>query len=158
METFQAYLSYIGIGAALVGGIALVVWIIFAFLLSSATEGIPELLGKFFNYAAMGDFEQAYSLTTDQFQQSISQQQLRKLIQTNQIQNHKRILLPVSIPEGDTHTFDVTLVLDSGKEIPISVELIRQQEKWAILLQRGSANDALSFPRQAKKAAKRSRP
>jgi hypothetical protein len=150
METLPPYLAYIGIGAAIVGGIALLLWIIFAFLLSSATEGIPELLGKFFNYAAMGDFEQAYSLTTDRFQKSISRQQLRKLIQTHQIQNHKRILLPVSIPEGDTHTFDVTLVLESGQEIPISVELIRQEEKWAI--------DTLNFPRQNKKGSKRSRP
>jgi hypothetical protein len=151
METFQPYLSYLGIGAAIVGGIALLVWIVFATLLSSATEGIPALLGKFFNYAAMGDFEQAYSLTTTRFQKSIPRQQLRKLIQTHQIQKHKRILLPISLPEGDAHTFDVTLVLESGKEIPISVELIRQEEKWAI--------DALSFPRQAnKKAAKRSRP
>lgn len=150
METLQPYLSYIGIGAAIVGGIALLLWIIFAFLLSSATEGIPELLGKFFNYAAMGDFEQAYRLTTDRFKKSISQQQLRKLIQTHQIQKHKRILLPISLPEGDAHTFEVKLVLESGKEIPISVELIRQEKKWAI--------DALNFPRPDKKGSKRSRP
>jgi hypothetical protein len=73
METLQPYLSYLGIGAAIVGAIALLLWIGFAAMLSAATEGIPELLGKFFNYLAMGDLETAYSLTSARFQQSISQ-------------------------------------------------------------------------------------
>jgi hypothetical protein len=64
METLQPYLSYLGIGAAIVGGSALLLWMGFAAMLSAATEGIPKLLGKFFNYLAMGDVETAYSLTS----------------------------------------------------------------------------------------------
>jgi hypothetical protein len=97
METLQPYLSYLGIGAAIVGAIALLLWIGFAAMLSTATEGIPELLGKFFNYLAMGDLETAYSLTSPRFQQSISQKQLQKLVQKHQIDKHKRLLLPVSL-------------------------------------------------------------
>jgi hypothetical protein len=100
METLQPYLSYFGIGAAIVGAIALLLWIGFASMLSAATEGIPELLGKFFNYLAMGDLETAYSLTSARFQQSISQPQMRKLVRKHQIDKHKRLLLPVSLPEG----------------------------------------------------------
>jgi hypothetical protein len=37
------------------------------------------------------------------------------------IDKHKRLLLPVSLPEGDAHAFDATLVLTSGREIPISI-------------------------------------
>jgi hypothetical protein len=90
-------------------------------MLSAATEGIPELLGKFFNYLAMGDLETAYSLTSARFQQSISQSQLQKLVRKHQIDKHKRLLLPVSLPEGDAHAFDATLILTSGREIPISI-------------------------------------
>ena len=139
METLAPYLSYLGIGAAIVGAIALLLWISSAAMLSAATEGIPELLGKFFNYLAIGDLETAYSLTTARFQQSISQPQMRKLVRKYQIDKHKRLLLPVSLPEGDTHGFDATLILTSGQEIPISIELVRQGEHWTI--------DALSFPR-----------
>jgi hypothetical protein len=139
METLQPYLSYLGIGAAIVGAVALLLWIGFAAMLSTATEGIPELLGNFFNYLAMGDLKTAYSLTSARFQQSISQSQLQKLVRKHQIDKHKRLLLPVSLPEGDACAFDVTLVLTSGREIPISLELVRQGENWMI--------DALSFPR-----------
>ena len=142
METLQPYLSYLGIGAAIVGAIALLLWMGFAAMLSAATEGIPKLLGNFFNYLAMGDVETAYSLTSARFQQSISPSQLQKLVRKHQIDKHKRMLLPVSLPEGDAHTFDVTLVLTSGREIPISLELVRQGENWTI--------DALSFPRPSK--------
>ena len=142
METLQPYLSYLGIGAAIVGAIALLLWMGFAAMLSAATEGIPKLLGKFFNYLAMGDVETAYSLTSTRFQQSISPSQLQKLVRKHQIDKHKRMLLPVSLPEGDAHAFDVTLVLTSGREIPISLELVRQGENWTI--------DALSFPRPCK--------
>ena len=142
METLQPYLSYFGIGAAVVGAIALLLWMGFAAMLSAATEGIPKLLGKFFNYLAMGDVETAYSLTSTRFQQSISPSQLQKLVRKHQIDKHKRMLLPVSLPEGDAHAFDVTLVLTSGREIPISLELVRQGENWTI--------DALSFPRPSK--------
>jgi hypothetical protein len=155
METLQPYLSYLGIGAAIV---ALLLWIGFAAMLSTATEGIPKLLGKFFNYLAMGDLETAYSFTSARFQQSISQKQLQKLVSKHQINKHKRLLLPVSLPEGDTHAFDVTLILTSDRrkttrklrEIPISIlhgrgsanELVRQGENWTI--------DALSFPQSSK--------
>jgi hypothetical protein len=150
METLQPYLSYLGIGAAIVGAIALLLWIGFAAMLSTATEGIPELLGKFFNYLAMGDLETAYSFTSARFQQSISQRQLQKLVRKHQIDKHKRLLLPVSLPEGDAHAFDVTLILTSDRrkttrklrEIPISIELVRQGENWTI--------DALSFPQSRK--------
>jgi hypothetical protein len=142
METLQPYLSYLGIGAAMFGGIALLLWIGFASMLSAATEGIPELLGKFFNYLAMGDVETAYSLTSARFQQSISQPQMRKLVRKYQIDKHKRLLLPVSLPEGDAHAFDATLVLTSGREISVSIELVRQGERWTI--------DALSFSRSSK--------
>ena len=142
METLQPYLSYLGIGAAIVGAIALLLWMGFAAMLSAATEGIPKLLGNFFNYLAMGDVETAYSLTSARFQQSISPSQLQKLVRKHQIDKHKRMLLPVSLPEGDAHAFDVTLVLTSGREIPISLELVRQGENWTI--------DALSFPRPSK--------
>ena len=142
METLQPYLSYLGIGAAIVGAVAILLWIGFAAMLSTATEGIPELIGKFFNYLAMDDLETAYSLTSARFQQSISQSQMRKLVRSHQIDKHKRVLLPVSIPEGDAYAFDITLILRSGREIPISLELVRQGENWMI--------DALSFPRPSK--------
>ena len=138
METLAPYLSYLGIGAAIVGAIALLLWISSAAMLSAATEGIPELLGKFFNYLAIGDLETAYSLTTTRFQQSISQSQLRKLVRKHHIDSHQRLLLPVSLPEGDAHAFDITLILRSGREISISIELVRQGENWMI--------DAWSFP------------
>ena len=142
METLQPYLSYLGIGAAIVGAVAILLWMGFAAMLSTATEGIPELIGKFFNYLAMDDLETAYSLTSARFQQSISQGQMRKLVRSHQIDKHKRVLLPVSIPEGDAYAFDITLILRSGREIPISLELVRQGENWMI--------DALSFPRPSK--------
>lgn len=142
METLQPYLSYLGIGAAIFGAVALLLWMGFAAMLSTATEGIPELIGKFFNYLAMDDLETAYSLTSARFQQSISQPQMRKLVRSHQIDKHKRVLLPVSIPEGDAYAFDITLILRSGREIPISLELVRQGENWMI--------DALSFPRPSK--------
>jgi hypothetical protein len=97
LETLQPYLSYLGIGVAIVGAIALLLWIGVAVTLSAATEGIQELLGKFFNYLAMGDLETAYSLTSSRFQQSISQAQMRKLMRKHQIDKHKRLLLPVSL-------------------------------------------------------------
>jgi hypothetical protein len=125
METLQPYLSYLGIGAAIVGVISLLLWIGFAAMLSAATEGIPKLLGKFFNYLAMGDMETAYSLTSTRFQQSISQPQLQKLVRKHQIDKHKRLLLPVSLPGGDVNAFDITLVLISGREIPIEIELVK---------------------------------
>ena len=145
MEALQPYFSYLGIGAAVAGGIALLLWIIFATSLSVTTEGIPQILGEFLVLAATGDFEEAYSRTTVRFQKSVSKQQLRKLLRVHQIQQYKRLSLPLSIPDGDVHTLDATVILTSGQEIPIHFGLVKQGKSWAI--------DTLSFPSTDRKAS-----
>lgn len=145
MEAVQPYFSYFGIGAAVAGGIALLLWIIFTTSLSFAIEGIPQMLGKFLVLAATGDLEEAYSYTTVRFQKSVSKQQLRKLLRVHQIQQYKRLSLPISFPERDSHTLDATGILTSGQEIPINVGLVKQGESWVI--------DTLNFPHTNKKVS-----
>lgn len=134
IETFQPYLTYIGIGIAVIIGIVLLLWLVLAVSVLFTTQGIPQAISNFFLLIIDGEIDQAYQLTTANFQAKTSKQQFIKFIKTNKFKDYKRTILgiPTDDENSQSQLIDITLILNSGQEIPLKIGLVKQEKDWKI--------------------------
>ncbi len=132
MDNLQPYLGYIGIGLGIIGGALLLIWLVLAFIFFRQTRGLTNFLTDFFGTIALGRMDEAYANTTAHFQQTTTKQQFRKWAKQKKIQQFKRLTLPMPKIEGDRYTLDLTIIIESGREIPVSLSLVRQDKTWKI--------------------------
>ncbi len=137
METLQPFFTYIAIGLGVILGIILISWLTFAIYFFRRTQGITNYITDFFSKIIEDEFNQAYAMTTTSFQQQNSLQKFRKFIKTNQLKQYKRTSFAMPKIEGDQYSTEITVILNSGKEIPLKISLIQENKKWKIdLLQK----------------------
>ncbi|MGL4880922.1 MAG: hypothetical protein ACRC8K_07640 [Waterburya sp.] len=97
------------------------------------TQGIPLVISDFFKLIIENKIDEVYRSTTDNFQQRISKPQFLKLIKKYKFKQYKRTLLAIpKMDQGDHSTIDVTLILESGREIPLQFDVVRDNKKWKI--------------------------
>ncbi|MDJ0589510.1 MAG: DUF4864 domain-containing protein [Pleurocapsa sp. MO_226.B13] len=134
MEFLQSYGKYILIALVAIAGIALLVWVSIVVIVMRNTQGIPAVISDFFKLIIEDKINEAYGSTTDNFQSIISKPQFRKLIKNKKFKQYKRTLLaiPQMSEAGNSSTIDVTLILESGREIPLKFQIIRQNKQWKI--------------------------
>lgn len=134
MEFLQSYGKYILIALVAIAGIALLVWVSIVVIVMRNTQGIPAVISDFFKLIIEDKINEAYGSTTDNFQSKISKPQFRKLIKNKKFKQYKRTLLaiPQMSEAGNSSTIDVTLILESGREIPLKFQIIRQNKQWKI--------------------------
>ncbi len=133
MELIQPYGRYILIGLGAIALIAAIIWGAIVVIVMRNTKGIPLAINDFFKLIVEDKIEEAYSSTTAEFQSRISKPQFRKLIKNKKFKQFKRTLL--SIPKMDTANtsiIDVTLILNSGREIPLKFGVFRQDKQWKV--------------------------
>lgn len=134
MELLQPYGKYILIGLAAIAVIAILIWISIVVIVMRNTQGIPMVISKFFELIIEDKIDELYNSTTDNFRRRISKPKLRKLIKNKKFKQYKRTLL--AIPQmneaGNNSTIDVTLILNSGREIPLQFNVVRQNKEWKI--------------------------
>ncbi|MEB3828557.1 DUF4864 domain-containing protein [Phormidium sp. CCY1219] len=149
MESFQPWLSYIGIGlGALLGGLVLV-WIIVSVAIFLRTKGLPQAIAAFFTRIADGDITGAYQSTTERLQSRTSKKEFAKFVKTNKLHQYQRTTLSIPTVEGKTHRLEVTVITKNGREIPLLMELVKSDDGWLV--------DALNYnynPQQTAKSNK----
>ena len=134
MELLQPYGKYILIALAAIAGIAVLIWISIVAIVMRNTRGIPIVINNFFESIAENKIDELYSSTTDNFRSRISKPQLRKLIKNKKFKQYQRISLgiPQMSQAGNSSIMDATLILNSGREIPLKFNVVRQNKEWKV--------------------------
>lgn len=132
VELWHVYGKYIASGVAAIVGLAILLWLLLVFSVMTTTQGVPKAISNFFKLIIEENTDRAYQLTTKNFQSKTSKKQFLKFIKTNKFSQYKRTLLAIPMVEGDRADLDVTLILYSGKEIPLKISLLRQDKEWQI--------------------------
>ncbi len=133
MELLQPYGKYVLIGLGAIAAIAILVWVSVVVIVMRNTKGIPLVINDFFKLIIEDKIDKAYQSTTGNFQSRMSKPQFRKLIKNKKIKQFKRTLLEIpKMNNADSSTIDITLILNSGREIPLKFGVVRQNKQWTI--------------------------
>ena len=132
METFHAFLPYLGIGLAGILGLLLLVWLVFSVRIMLKTKGIPQAIDRFFTLIAEGKIPGAYQLTADDFKAKISKQQFTKFIKKYKFHKYKRTTMSIPKLEGNLYYLDVEVILQNNQEIPVTIALIKNNKDWQV--------------------------
>lgn len=133
MELLQPYGKYVLIALGAIAVVAIIFWVFVVVIVMRNTKGIPLVINDFFKLIIEDKIEAAYSSTTDDFQNRISKPQFRKLIKNKKFKQFKRTRLEIpKMNTANSSTIDVTLVLNSGREIPLKFDVVRQNKEWTI--------------------------
>lgn len=133
MELLQPYGKYVLIGLGAIAIIAIFIWVSVVAIVMRNTKGIPLVINDFFKLIIEGKIDEAYRSTTDNFQSRMSKPQFRKLIKNKKFKQFKRTSLGIpKMDTGDSSTIDATLILNSGREIPLKFNVVRQNKQWKI--------------------------
>lgn len=133
MELLQPYGKYILIGLASIAGIAVLIWVSVVVIVMRNTKGIPLVINHFFELIAEDKIDEAYLSAADNFRSRISKPQFRKLIKNNKFKQYQRTSLGMPEMEtGNNSKIDATLILKSGREIPLKISVVRQNRAWKI--------------------------
>ncbi len=151
MESFQPWLSYVGIGVGVILGGIVLIWISVSLIIFSKTKGLPQAIGVFFTQIGQGDINGAYQSTSDRFKSKTSKQQFAKFIKTHKLNQYQRTTMSIPTTEGDVHCLDVTVISKTGREVPVQMRLVKQDKVWIV--------DDLTYqynsPKKAPAAAKK---
>jgi hypothetical protein len=132
MESYQPFLTYLGIGSAAIVGIVAIIWAFLAFRVFTLTKGLPKAITEFFTLIAEDKIDAAYQLTTEKFREQTSKQQLIKFIKNNKINQFKRSTMSIPTVKEGSHFVDVKVITNIGREIPLEMAFIRQDQEWKI--------------------------
>lgn len=131
LET-STLLTHIGLGVAGLVGIGLLLWILLAIRVFTSTKGLPQFISGFFVTLMEGKTDRAYQMTTPAFRDRVSQKKFAKWVKAKRLQQYKRTDLGLPQAEGDTYHLDLTIELQSGKKVPIQMDLVREDKTWKI--------------------------
>jgi hypothetical protein len=145
VESFQPWLSYVGIGVGVIVGGILLIWISVSLIIFAKTKGLPQAIGAFFAQIGNGDINGAYQSTSDRFKSKTSKQQFAKFIKTHKLNQYQRTTMSIPTTEGDVHCLEVTVISKTGREVPVQMRLVKQDKVWTV--------DDLSYQYVSKKNA-----
>lgn len=133
MELLQPYSKYILTIVAAIVAIAIIFWLGTAIIVMRNTKGIPLAINDFLNLIVENKIDEAYNSTSDNFRSHVSKPQLNKLIKNYKFKQYQqtRFEMP-QMQTANNSTLDTTLVLKSGREIPLRFALVRINKKWKI--------------------------
>jgi hypothetical protein len=128
IETFLPYIKYLGIAGISILGIVLLLWLGLAITIMMRTQGVPKALNQFFYHIGEDEINQAYQLTTANYQSKTSKQKFIKFIKTHNFKTYKQLLLGIQINDSGMKDIPVIVVLQSGKEIPTVIDIVKQDK------------------------------
>ena len=133
MELIQPYGKYVLIALGAIAIIAIIFWVSVVVIVMRNTKGIPLVVNDFFKLIIEDKIDEAYSTTTENFQSRISKPQFRKIVKNNKFKQFKRTRLDIpKMNTANSSTIDVTLILNSGREIPLRFDVVRQNKQWIV--------------------------
>ncbi|WP_299192577.1 hypothetical protein [uncultured Erythrobacter sp.] len=113
---------------AFVALIGLIVGVVFY-----ATSGVTDTADEFFAAANEGDYEEAYSLTSQQLQAQTDVAGLEQFLTTNGLNQVVDTSWSSRSIENDRGEVTGTVTTAGGGSIPVSVDLIYEGEEWKII-------------------------
>lgn len=125
MKVWQGCLLAFGAFIVLVGAIIAIVFY--------ATSGITQTADDFFAAANDGDYEQAYSLTSQQLQGQTDVAGLEAYLADNGLNEVVDTSWASRSINNNRGELSGTLTTRSGGEIPVEIELISEGEEWKIV-------------------------
>ena len=133
MELIQPYSKYIWFGVIAIIAIAIIIWLGAAVIVLRNTKGIPLEINNFFDLITDNKIDEAYSSTSDNFRSQISKPQLNKWVKTYKFKQYYKTRLDVpQMQTANDSTLKATLILKSGREIPMQFTLVRINREWKI--------------------------
>ncbi|MEL6929989.1 MAG: hypothetical protein AAFO95_15305 [Cyanobacteria bacterium J06600_6] len=133
MEVLQPYSKYITIAVVAIIAIAVILWLGTAIIVMRNTKGIPLEINNFFDLITENKIDEAYNSTSDNFRSRISKPQLQKLIKTYKFKQYYKTRLDIpQMQTANDSTLKATLILKSGREIPMQFTLARINREWKV--------------------------
>ncbi|MEM8642079.1 MAG: hypothetical protein AAGG51_25195 [Cyanobacteria bacterium P01_G01_bin.54] len=134
METFQPYLTYLGIGLGGIMAIAALVWIAATIAFTRRTWGLNRFLVSFFKTLTQNNLKAAYSLTTANFQAENNLRDFRKFVKRNKLTQYQK--LSATVPElmgGEVFRLNLMVKLAGDRELPMVVVVSKDVQKaWQL--------------------------
>lgn len=124
----------------ILGGLILVVILAFVLVLW-LTSGMTEATDEFFSLLKQDKVEEAYEMTSEEFQASTSQEEFKSFLSKTSLGEFQSAdWNSRQRGSGGEGTLEGTVHTTSGGNIPITVKLIKENEEWKILnLQKADA-------------------
>ena len=98
-----------------------------------ATSGIVDTADEFFEAANEGDYERAYSLTSQQLQRATSEEDLEAFLVTNGLDDVTDTSWSSRNINNNNGALVGSLTTGSGGEIPAEITLIYEGDEWKIV-------------------------
>jgi hypothetical protein len=122
VKTWQKVL--IGVTVAVVALVSIVFW---------ATGGITKTADDFFAAARSGDLDAAYALTSQQFREGLSQEDLARFLKASKLDQVADTSWSSRSIQADTGTVEGSVTTTSGAKIPLTIKLVKEDDAWKII-------------------------
>jgi len=133
MEFIQPYSKYITIAVIAIIAIAAAFWLATVVIVMRNTKGIPLAINDFFDLITENKVDEAYNSASNNFRSQISKPQLNKLIKTYKFKQYQQTRLDIpQMQTANNSTLKATLILKSGREIPMHFALARIDREWKV--------------------------
>ncbi|MBE9039229.1 hypothetical protein IQ235_00265 [Oscillatoriales cyanobacterium LEGE 11467] len=132
MDAIQPYLIYIETGVGIAVGSVILAWVFFSLRFFLGTRKLTAVLTNFFELVVAGEIDRAYEMTSPKFKTRTPKAKFKKFLKSNKLDKYKRITMPVPDRNRDTKTLDVSVVLSSGREVPLKADIIKKGNGWEI--------------------------
>lgn len=96
------------------------------------TSELPKTADKFFTAVKSQNMDQAYSYVSDAFKEVTSQEALQKFLQNNGFDDYQEASWSSRKVENNTGELKGYIQTSAGKELPLTVDFVKSQNKWKI--------------------------
>ncbi len=121
MKTFLKILAGIG---------AIVVIVIVAVLFM--TSGMSDTADKFFESVKSDNYDEAYSLLSEDFKNNTSKSQLKEYLTKNALTHFKKASWESRSTNGGRGELTGSIITESGGGVPVSLSFIKGENDWKI--------------------------
>ncbi|WP_071517926.1 hypothetical protein [Geitlerinema sp. PCC 9228] len=131
--SWQPILKYVGIGAAAIVGVVLILWLGLVVVVGAATKGLPQAIVSFFRSLATDGIDATYEeKTTENFQASTSKSAFRQFIRDRKLHQFQQVKPGVPKRQANRYAIDVTVTTKDRQEIPVKLAFVKDDKVWKI--------------------------
>ena len=122
------------LGAVLVSllGSLVLIWIIVAVRVLVSSRGMTTALNNFFAAIVNSNYGAAYGMLTPELQGELSAKDFKEFVKTQGLRQYKRLELPLVEVEAGRCPLDLTVELQTGQMIDLTLDLVRVEKTWLI--------------------------
>lgn len=131
--SWQPILQYLGIGAAAIVSVVLLLWLGLVVVVGAATKGLPQAIVSFFRSLSADGVEATYQeKTTENFQLSTSKSEFCQFIRDRKLHQFQQVKPGIPKPQANRYAIDVTVTTKDRKEVPLKLVFVKDNKIWKI--------------------------